>query len=704
MNPTLLRSACALLLCWMTALAGDAHALTLRAQTIQRGDFVLIGNTLAQDCALGVSVPITGNVGPCGANTADTAPDVFWRADSPATGNAEANTAITAAQARTTSVLTLPAGAVVTHAWLYWAASKVSGTGPSVQLDLPGGGSQTITALPGDIVVSGGTRYRAAADVTALVRARGAGAYRFSGVDADALLNINDGNRFAAWWMVVLYELSSEPVRSLALYDGFEAVTTGAPANTTLSGFLVPASVGTAKLGLAALEGDDTISGDRLLVNGTAVSNALNPADNFFNSTRSHLGAAVSTAGDLPRLAGTANSMSGLDLDIVDIAPMLSAGDTTAQVEMETSGDAFLAATLVSAVETAQPLLAGTVSMSDLNAGALMPGDTVELTVTVRNEGESAASGVVASEVLPAGLSYVPGSLVFAAGPNAGAKTDSAGDDDADFDTATRRWTVRLGLGANATQGGVLAAAEAVTVRLRARVDALCSGDRTFNTQPLITASNANDALADGNAALPGPQPAALSLSVRCLTTSVSGPGTVSGASGPVATGASVTLTANPHAGAFFQQWSGDASGSVNPLSLAIHTDLNVMGQFAAKAAQVITGFEATPAVPPYSVGGTFTVGATGGGSGLPVVFSSKTPAVCTVAGAVVTMHTAGACTLVASQAGDAQFQSAPSVTLTLYLGVPPPAAQPIPTLGWWSLMLLAGLLPMVGRRALARR
>ena len=74
--------------------AGSANAAPkLRIQVDLRGDFVLIGNTLGHDCANGVPAPITGTVGPCGNNGInDAAPDVFWRADSPAISQAEANT------------------------------------------------------------------------------------------------------------------------------------------------------------------------------------------------------------------------------------------------------------------------------------------------------------------------------------------------------------------------------------------------------------------------------------------------------------------------------------------------------------------------------------------------------------------------------------------------------------------------------------
>jgi hypothetical protein len=96
-------------------------APNLRVQVNQHGDFVLIGNALGQECLSGTPAPVVGTVGACGTNTADSSPDVFWRADSPSNGMAEANTGIAVAQARSSAVLSLPVGAQVTHAYLYYA-------------------------------------------------------------------------------------------------------------------------------------------------------------------------------------------------------------------------------------------------------------------------------------------------------------------------------------------------------------------------------------------------------------------------------------------------------------------------------------------------------------------------------------------------------------------------------------------------------
>src|SRR3954470_6364978 len=100
-NRSHLTAASAIALCLAAGTASAAPIL--RVQVDQKGDFLLIGNTLGHDCAAGTPNPVLGTVGNCGANTGDSAPDVFWRADFPAAGQAQANNTVTLAQARSSA-------------------------------------------------------------------------------------------------------------------------------------------------------------------------------------------------------------------------------------------------------------------------------------------------------------------------------------------------------------------------------------------------------------------------------------------------------------------------------------------------------------------------------------------------------------------------------------------------------------------------
>ncbi len=67
--------------------------------------------------------------------------------------------------------------------------------------------------------------------------------------------------------------------------------------------------------------------------------------------------------------------------------------------------------------------------------------------------------------------------------------------------------------------------------------------------------------------------------------------------------------------------------------------------------------------------------------SGLPMSFSSSTPAICTVSGTTIALLSAGTCTIVATQDGDAAFNPAADVTRNFLIvsnAPPPPAANTI--------------------------
>ncbi|HVK69985.1 MAG TPA: DUF3344 domain-containing protein, partial [Polyangium sp.] len=496
--------------------AGTASAeLTQRVQVTQRGDFVLIGNTLAQDCGASVPAPVVGTIGMCGANTSDSAPDVYWRSDSPLPGQATADLTVLPGLARTTANLSVPIGATVTHAYLYWAARSGSPNGDpdlSVTLDVPGAALPlTVDAVDSAVGASTFTNaFQAVADITQIVQQHGSGAYALGGVNAFALANVNNSTPFAGWWMVVLYELPSEPPRNIALFDGFEEVAEQ-NAKATISGFKVPLAGFNAKLGVVAYDGDQT-TGDSLYWNGVELSNGLNPAGNFFNSTRSFLGMPVSVVGDLPQLTGGVGSMSGIDLDILDITGNVMPGSTSAEIEAGITGiDTYALGGFITSISTLKPdFTTSGKSVADLNGGVVDPGDELEYTLVVTNSGDDSSKDTILTDKLPAEVTYVPGTLEIVSGPNMGAKTDAAADDQGEFDAGSSTVTVRLGAGANGTVGGSLNVGQSTSVRFRVTVNPGVGG--SILNQGVINASGtqgapAEDTPTDGNGGDPGAPP-----------------------------------------------------------------------------------------------------------------------------------------------------------------------------------------------------
>ena len=78
-----------------------------------------------------------------------------------------------------------------------------------------------------------------------------------------------------------------------------------------------------------------------------------------------------------------------------------------------------------------------------------------------------------------------------------------------------------------------------------------------------------------------------------------------------------------------------------------------------------------TSAATAQQVGGSYTVTATGGSSGNPVVFTidASATSVCSIAGSVVSFQAVGTCTIDANQAGNAQFRASDQAQLTLSVG-----------------------------------
>jgi uncharacterized repeat protein (TIGR01451 family) len=509
-----------------TAIAPSALAApALRVQVDQHGDFLLIGNTLGFECAGGTPAPVVGTISPTACiqtGVADSAPDLFWRSEAPAAGQALADQATTAAQARSTAILTIPAGATVTHAFLYWGAESPSGNADgTVTLDRPGGFSQDVAAIQ-SFVPGVNNSYQSVADVTSIVQAQGSGAYRVSGIDVVGLVNQNNNNAFGGWSMVVLYQRATDPLRNLAIFDGLDTVSNGNNQSVNLNGFLVPNAGFDGKLGIITYEGDNSITGDQLFFNGgAALSDAMNPATNFFNGTRSNLGAAVSVAGDLPQLTGGPQSMGGMDLDIVDVTSKLSAGQTSAAVQATSTGDVYYLGAFITSISTFKPdfSTSGKTAL-DVNGGLLLPGDQLRYTINVVNTGNDTSVNTVLTDALPPGVTFVPGSIQITAGANAGAKTDAAGDDQGEYSAATRTVTVRLGAGANGTQGGNIAINGSTTVTFLVTVDAGFSGNlanqATISAAGLLGAPTTQTPT-DGNGPASGSPPTTVTVD-QCAT------------------------------------------------------------------------------------------------------------------------------------------------------------------------------------------
>jgi uncharacterized repeat protein (TIGR01451 family) len=365
--------------------------------------------------------------------------------------------------------LELPPDATVLFAGLYYGARTTRGTGGAPPEDgtvagrstvkfRPPGEDDYLTLGPAGTVLDSGTGgvYAGFIDVTDHVEAAGSGTYSVADVQA-----ATGEDRFAGWALVVAYRDTTQPARSLAVFDGLVSVSRGVNTSSTVTGFRTPAAgpVRTT-VGAVGYEGDRGATGVSLRLDTEDLTNDTNPADNFYNSTISILDELFSD-----KSPDFANQL-GIDADLVGADRILPNGATSAVIRASSAtfvgSDSFYAQVFTFATDLHAPRVEATKTIDNVTnpGGPARPGDTLRYTVTVTNTGQDGASGFEVTDVIPAGAAYTPGSLELLTGPGAPASpSDAGGDDVAEFDAAGDRVVFRLGTGANATEGGLIEAA-----------------------------------------------------------------------------------------------------------------------------------------------------------------------------------------------------------------------------------------------------
>lgn len=373
--------------------------------------------------------------------------------------------------------LDLPAGARVLFAGLYYGARTTAGTrgkaAPNAAsdslrtVDLRRPGASGFERLIGELDQSTAVKgaYGVFVNVTDQVRRGGSGSYTVANVQS-----ATGEDRYAGWALVVAYESAGDPPRNLTVFDGLQSVTQGKPALTIpVSGFQTPLSgpVRT-RLGFVAYEGDRGLSGDSASLDGTPLSDAVNPANNLFNSTIS-----VDGRDRADKDPDYVNQL-GFDANVIGIDGRLANGATSANIALRTSSDQYLPQVVTFATDLYAPVIHATKTVANLTdpGGSARSGDTLRYTVSYVNDGLEAARDFVAEDTLPAGTTYAPGSLRITGGP---APTDVEGDDLGEYDAATRAVRFFLGAGAAPGAGGALASVgrpgSSATVSFDARVD-----------------------------------------------------------------------------------------------------------------------------------------------------------------------------------------------------------------------------------------
>ncbi|CAM5451296.1 DUF3344 domain-containing protein [Streptomyces griseomycini] len=250
----------------------------------------------------------------------------------------------------------LPAGSRVTYARLYWGGNLLAGEqkpwqdNGRVLIAEPGGEYKELLAdtVVGHRVADGADAFQASADVTALVRDSGPGLYTVAQVNV--AMGRSAAGSWGGWTLVVAYENPAEPLRHLALWDGFAPLMARGETRVPLRDLPFPAGAG-GRVGLVAYNGDRGTPGDSLVLTtggpasvSTALADRANPGDDVLNST-------VSDPGTAPaRVPAYANTL-GYDSDVFDLAGALPHSGDEATFRLASQRDAAWAGVLFAAVD-----------------------------------------------------------------------------------------------------------------------------------------------------------------------------------------------------------------------------------------------------------------------------------------------------------------------------------------------------------------
>ena len=443
---------------------------TVRYSVSQKGGIVMLANTAA-GCGSGTTA--------CGGENCAQA-----HAELPPNGTAVNNDFINnyadidndaTTFMSSSDSLNLSACSRITFAGLYWGAGGTT-TDPSgthwalrdtVKLKLNNGTYQSLTADYEYDNTVGYKSYHCFKDITSIVAAGMNGRYTIANIPI-----LNDAgttkNRWGGWVIVIIYKNDFLPYRNLTVFNGLTNVSSSHPAtDLPITGFYTPLNGPvTFEVGVMAYDGDRgwaasgpcsaAYRGDSLKFKSAggyvALSDSNHPSNDMFNSTISNKGVLT------PFRNPNYNNTLGFDANI--FAPdntnniYLTNNATSAVFRQITGGETYLTQVITTAIDDRGPDLRGSLGVVDLNGGVTAPGDTLEYTMLIKNIGSDTATNVYVVDTLGRNANYVPGSLRIIAGANSGNLSDTTGDDQGEYLTASRSLRIRIGTGANSSSGG----------------------------------------------------------------------------------------------------------------------------------------------------------------------------------------------------------------------------------------------------------
>lgn len=242
--------------------------------------------------------------------------------------------------------LSLPAGSTVSYARLYWGGNlrvgeqKPAAANGRVLFAEPGGAYKPVLAdtVIGHSATPSADVYQSSADVTKVVRRSGPGVYTVA--QANVAMGRSAVGAFGGWTLVVAYKKADQPLRHLALWDGFGALDAKHRAlEADVRNVRAPAGAA-GRFGVVGYDGDRGVAGDGITVGtdrGRAVklANKANKSDDVMNSSITDNG-----ANRIKRQPDYANNL-GYDSDVFDLKGALAPGGDRLAVRFGTGSDSL---------------------------------------------------------------------------------------------------------------------------------------------------------------------------------------------------------------------------------------------------------------------------------------------------------------------------------------------------------------------------
>jgi len=274
---------------------------------------------------------------------------------------------------------------------------------------------------------------------------------------------------FGAWSLVIIYEDATESLKNISVFDGYKQISndTGHKSvDIPISGFLTPTSGSVhSTVSIFVGEGDKTITGDTIALNGELLSDNTN--DNAFNST---------VSGFVPN--PNAINFQGIDIHNYNVgvdgstshAQIVGNSNTSASITLTSEQDMYFPSMVAFTTELYEPRVCyvenyynadGNTPLTSANVG-----DIITIKTWIANMKKDASDGnLETAEKVEITMEHDDKNLEYQKEStkiqNVGEstysnKTDASDSDIATFTSDTNTSVWHVGTGANATNGGDL--------------------------------------------------------------------------------------------------------------------------------------------------------------------------------------------------------------------------------------------------------